>query len=373
MPPIILSPRPTLYLEGQVCEAASNDLIHLSVEEALNKPARCEAILNNWGANPNPGYLYLERDLIDFGKHLLVSIEVSSIFNGRISAIEAIYPEGTPPQLRAIAEDPLRDLQMTRRTRTFSEMSLTDIIGRIASDHGLGLLIDIPSFTLNVTQLNESDLAFLTNLCERFALRFRISDQALEVLGDLASGDPVSLAFGSSLRSFRVLADTAQQCSSLTVSGWSVNEKNVIDYRETGDTIQGELSTGQTSGADILSSSTGTREEFIAYQSSSSEEIQAMAEAAFAGRARRFVTGSGLVEGDPRLRAGGLVNITGLGGPMFNGQYALTRVCHRYDRSSGYTTEIETCRPSIGPNNSRRARTTRTRRSARAKKPTTTS
>ena len=61
-----------------------------------------------------------------------------------------------------LAEDPLMRLRMTRRMRTYTEVTDADIARQIAGEHGLDadVSLDGPRYDV-VQQLNQSDLAFL--------------------------------------------------------------------------------------------------------------------------------------------------------------------------------------------------------------------
>src|SRR5690606_2420854 len=71
----------------------------------------------------------------------------------------------------------------------------------------------------------------------------------------------------------------------------------------------------------------------------SDEEAQAVAEAAFDLRARRLVRLEGITEGNPRLRVGSHVTISGVE-PRFENTYYVTRASHRFDMQEGYRTEF---------------------------------
>ena len=61
--------------------------------------------------------------------------------------------------------------------------------------------------------------------------------------------------------------------------------------------------------------------------------------AAYARRARRFVTLEATCEGNPALRVGTHVTIEGVG-PRFANTYYVTSTCHRFDRAVGYQTDF---------------------------------
>ena len=56
---------------------------------------------------------------------------------GRSPGSRRASREGSPPSIAVLAEDRLQDLRMTRRTRTFADMTDADVLPQIASDHGL--------------------------------------------------------------------------------------------------------------------------------------------------------------------------------------------------------------------------------------------
>jgi len=217
----------------------------------------------------------------------------------------------------------------------------------IANEHGLSCEFDYngPHFRI-LTQLNETDLSFITRLGEQYNLSVRIFDRTLKVRPRKGAGAAINLTPGRNLHSYRARADLAEQQSTLTVTGWDVGYKERIRQETTDALIQTELNGGD-GAASLLRNVFDENKEHLFYEQIDDEQALALSQAAFLGRARRFVTGSGLTEGNPKLRAGCNVKITGLG-EMFNGRCAISHVSHRFDSSAGYTTKIETFRADIG-------------------------
>jgi phage protein D len=69
----------------------------------------------------------------------------------------------------------------------------------------------------------------------------------------------------------------------------------------------------------------------------SQEEADQLARRGFVEMATRYIRAEGLCIGDPRLRAGTVVKIEGLG-ERFSGPYYITLVEHRFGRNKGYRT-----------------------------------
>ena len=55
--------------------------------------------------------------------------------------------------------------------------------------------------------------------------------------------------------------------------------------------------------------------------------------------AARFVTATGTAEGNPAIRAGTHLRLSGLS-PRFNNTYYVTHCCHRFDLERGYETDF---------------------------------
>lgn len=346
--------RPTLEIEGRAVPALSDGIRALLVEEDASGLYRAEISVENWGAKDGSvDYLYFDRGDVDFGHRIAITIgsgdAEARVFEGRIMALEAHYPEGAPPQLVILAEDRLQDLRMTRRTRTFEDVSDADVFRTIASDHGLSADVELEGPTHRVlAQLNQSDLAFLRSRAQAVGAELWVEQDRLQAKPRSARGDDViELVYRRRLLQFSALADLATQRSSLSVTGWDVSSKSKIEESATSAVLGSELGEDEA-GGDLVRSVLGEREERIVHTVPfSSDEAQAMAKARYRAVSRRFVTGRALAEGDGRIRAGARVRLAGLGG-LFDGDYSVAAVRHEYGLEAGLRTRFVVERPGIG-------------------------
>ncbi len=327
--------------------------LSLAVMENTSGLYRCEALIGNWGVASGgaTGFLYFDRRVLDFGKTLQVRLgsdPASLIFDGRIMALEASFPTGEAPTMRVLAEDRLQDLRMTRRSRTFIDMSDAEIMTQIAQEHGLTPQVNVagPAHKI-VAQVNQSDLAFLRERARAVDVELWASGKTLHARTRSARPqDTLRLSYQNELEEFTVLADLAGQRSKVTVSGWDVAGKEAITAEATAALLDGELK-GDLSGASILADTIGQRQEVLAHTVPlTSREAQAQAEAYFKLSARRFVIGRGVAQPDARLRVGNRVELLRLG-PMFSGPYYVTEVRHRFDLR-GLQTEFTAERAGLG-------------------------
>lgn len=348
--PLSLRPsRPVIEIDGARQDALGGGLMQLEILESEEGLARCQLMFGNWGGSGNAGFRYFDRTLLEFGKPLRVLVGDDLLFEGRIGALHARFLEGGTPQIAVLAEDRLQDLRMTRRTRSFNDVAVAEVLRRIASDHGLQTEISLSGPTHKLlAQLNQSDLAFARDLVRREGGQLWIDAGKLKAAPrSQRGGTPVALAWAGTLREFEVCADLAHQRTALTASGWGVADKRVAKHEAGESAIASELR-GGLSGASILQQAFGARADTVAHVAPVDDtEARAIAEAQFRHMARRFVVGRGVAQAPSPLRVGGRIAVTGVG-PLFEGEYTLTEVCVRFDQADGLRTEFRCDRPALG-------------------------
>ena len=342
----VYSPRPTLRVNGQAVEIVSGLLLAMEMTEQEGGLSALTLRFSNVASNPqgSSGWAFESSESLTLGAEITVyagdETAPQEIFRGLITAFEADFPETGPPELVVLAEDAVQQGRMARRSQTYTNVSLSDIASQIARRLGLTPVITGLTDTLGTrVQLNESDLAFLRRLLHRYDADVQVVGQALQVSprSDVRRGQ-LELALHSQLRRARVVADLAHQVTEVTVGGWNPDQGSPVLGTSRGE-ILGPGS-GQT-GAEILRTAIAERPHHISHLAvGTDDEAQAAANSAFEQRARRFVVVEGCAEGNPALRVGTHVALTGLG-PRFENTYYVVSACHRYDLHEGYQTDFE--------------------------------
>ena len=352
--PSVYGSRPVLTIGGQTQTLLGDRLLGLLVEESVEGLYRAEATFANFDQSGNGfGFPYFDRQLLDFGKPIVVQMgagqAASTVFTGRLMALEGRYPHLRPPEILCLAEDRLQDLRMTRRTRTFENISDSDLFRQVASQQGLQANVDVSGPTYKVlTQVNQSDLAFLRERARAVDAELWVDDTQLNVQSrSKRKTNELTLTYGQGLFEFTALADLAGQATGFSVTGWDVASKQAIAFRATSTALAGELN-GDQGGSAILQQALGQHDQQVVHTLPfTSQEAQALAEAHYRRWARRFVTGSGMADGDGRIQVGTNLTLKGLG-TLFDGEFYVTAVRHLFDPANGYRTWFAVERPGIG-------------------------
>lgn len=356
MTDLLVSSAPVFEIDGQVKGELARDVVFLEVEETTAGLKTMALTLIAFG--PASGAtrereLYMDGSVLDFGKQIKVSIgpdaEARTIFDGLLSGLEAQFGEGTEPRVVAFAEDKLMSLRMTRRMKTYENVTDADIAQAIAQEHGVAAEVDAPGPTYKVVQQwNQSDLAFLRERARLLQAEIWMVDGKLYFqTRDKRPASELTLVRGNDIISVRVRADLAHQRTKVAVAGFDAQSRDAINEEAEGDAIQAEISGGRT-GVDILKDAFGERESFRVRETPlTSAEATAWARAEMLRRARAFVTVSATTRGTPDLVVGSRLTLERCGAPFDGEGYYTTLVRHTYDLRNGHRTYFEAERATI--------------------------
>jgi phage protein D len=346
-PTTIYSARPVIEVARQRPEVVQRLLLAMEMREAEGGLSSLELRFLNVATHERGGvdlaFEHSDTDLLALGTAIRVLAgdegDPMEIFAGAISAVEFVFEEDGQPELCLHAEDALMGQRMRRFTRSHAAGPLRDILEDLALETGLTPTIRGLTNRVDMQiQLNESNLAFMRRLLVDYDADMQVVGEELHIAprSEVQRGS-LTLAMGSQLNRVRICADLADQVTSVTHSGFDVGQGRPVSA----ESARIELGPGSgRTGSDFLAEAFGTRAEHLGDRAVHDQaEAEALAAAAHARRARRFVTLEGTCAGNPALRVGTHVTIEGLG-PRFSNTYYVTSACHRFDRSVGYQTDF---------------------------------
>lgn len=349
--------RPEFKVDSRVQPDLTRDLILLQIEEDIDGLKRLTCSLVGIGpraGQENEQLNWLDGAVLDFGKELIVTMGAGDgrgeVFKGKLSALELTMDQGRAPEVNCMAEDRLMDLRMTRRFKTYEQVSDADLVQQIASQHGLSADASVngPTYA-SVQQWNQSDLAFLRERARRMAADVWVDGDTLHMATrDQRNGQQITLIQGNSLIQVTLRADLAHQRSKVAVGGWDDAQAEAVDEEATSSEVDAEAQ-GNTHGASVLQRAFGERASHrVREVPLQGEEARAWARATMLTRARRFVTASGVADGQSQIKVGSLLRLERVS-PAFEGDgYYVTHVRHCYDLAHGFRTHFEAERAWIG-------------------------
>jgi Bacteriophage probable baseplate hub protein len=344
-PVAVYSALPTVRVGGQNYPMVTELLLSMELTEKEGGMSALEMRVSNLASDPlgGAGLAFEDDKILKLGAQVSIyggdENAPIEIFRGTITGLEADFPDGAP-ELLVLAEDVLQMARMARRSKVWNDLTVSDLAGSVASQ--LNLAPVITAFTDHIgtwVQFNESDLAFLRRILSRYDGDLQVVGSELHVSPrkDVLRGT-IDLDLHGQLRKAKVLVDLAHQATEITVSGWDHVQGQRVKATSSGANLG--PGSGRT-GGQILQDAIGARSEHVGYPAIlTDDEAQAMADAVFDKGARSLVCVEGTTEGNPALRVGTNLKLSGLGG-RFNNTYYVTRACHRYDLSSGYETDFE--------------------------------
>jgi phage protein D len=343
----IVTLRPTVRVDGQEHAKITELLLEMRLREAEAGMSGLELRLVDIASDPSGGAddAFDDEQIVKLGSAIEVYAgeedSPREIFRGKVTAIEHVRDEQGPPELVLHAEDALQSARLRRRTKLYENASIADVASAVATDAGLTPQVTGLSETLGtLVQLDESDLAFLRRLLALHGGDLQVVGRELQVAArrDVQRGT-LTLEQGADLLALRIAADLADQTNEVTVTGWDA----AAGARVTGRSDGSGLGPGRgRTGGSILEEKFARRSEHLGQLAavSTDAEATAVASAAFARRARRFVRVAGKAQGNPSLRVGTHVSLTGLP-RRWNNTYYVVSAEHRFDRVSGYQTLFE--------------------------------
>jgi uncharacterized protein involved in type VI secretion and phage assembly len=271
------------------------------------------------------------------------------LLSGNVTALEVeIDDTGTFTVVRGL--DASHRLFRGRQVASYQNMTLTDICTQVARRAGLkpGRMEVTGPVLEHVAQPNVSDWEFLRGLAEEAGAQVFAAEGELHIVKPTEAGgapdtsaraqqNPLVLEMGDNLLRCRAGVTAAEQVSSVEVRGWDVRAKQpVVGRAEAAKATTLELG---TTPAEAVSAFGESALAVTDAPYGSQAEVDQAAEALAERIAGSFAELEAVIRGNPSVRAGGAVTLTGVGAP-FEGRYTITSSRHVFDAVCGYETWI---------------------------------
>lgn len=315
--------------------AQLNDLV---VEDDLEQPAMVVLRFND------QQYQLADGDTFKLGSELQLRAADPNGRAGRLLVAEVTALETEQEQSRTLftvrGYDRSHRLHRGRKTRTFLNQSDSDIVAAIAREAGLRADVEASGVQHPyVIQDNQTDFAFIRARAARLGYRPLIEERTLKFCR--AESNPSQAPeqkWGEQLLSVRTRRSAVAQPSEVQVRGWDHQAMRAIVGRAS------RAAEPSQSGAENGASQAATRafggeaRLLITDQPVSSQaEADKLAQAVLDDVADDYLELEATMRGDPALRAGVKVKLSGIG-RRAGGTYLITATRHELTPEGGYQT-----------------------------------
>ncbi len=319
---------------------ASDTLMGLLTEFVLDDSTTLPDMLDLTFADTNTGFF--EANPFKIGDKVEVELSAAgqpvTKFDGEIVSIGAAYHSGKF-QATIRAFDASHRLNRGRMTKTFEEMTATDIFNKIVADNGLtkgtveSTTVTFPFLTI----ANETPFACLRRLAAEHGLEAVACDGKMHFRKPEAAGTPITIEVGGSLLSLDAEISAADQVKDIQVAGWDPKQKKEVVGKAAVATKAAKIE--QTPAA--ISTKMGKTNKLVIggrpIETQAHATVVAKAAAEQLGSA--FIDVRGTISGHTGLRAGSKIKLQGAG-QQLNGEYVLSNTRHIWSRDHGYITEF---------------------------------
>jgi phage protein D len=344
---LVLSP--DIVVDGAPVPAAdTDDIVELRVSHAISVPSQLMIRF----ADP-------EFTLVDGNRYVVGAVlevkfpdatgTMTPVFAGEIVsvAVDQVADRYDGCELVITALDRSHRLSHTTQIRTFQKQKYSDVVSTIAREHGLRAQVEDTTIKFDYLIQTTTNYAFLDEITFRTGYEWRVNDQTL-IFKPRSATTPIELTYGEDLRRVKARFTATNETKDVTVRSWDPLSKKAIVGKATVSTVRSAGMNGGTSG---LGDTGRTKAKSFAGALESSSLIAVSSDEATQisnALGGRMATADLDVRceclGNPAIRAGSTVKLTGVG-TRISGSYYVTSAEHHFGRGRDMVTTFSTGAP----------------------------
>jgi uncharacterized protein len=351
-----LTPQLEIKINGtslaQSSMTATADLLSVTVTEDVETPGMFALTFINQDLIDRQ-ITWSDYDLFDVGNEVEICMgdgeNIDSLILGEITGLEVEFEQDEVPTLIVRGYDLRHRLMRGQKTRSFTKTKDSEIASQIAREAGLTAIEVGPTATVEDTKIkldyvlqhNQTDLDFLQSRAQRIGYEVRIEGEKLFFQpAQNGKSKTLTLTYGRDVLAFSARLSSMNQNSSVEVHGWNVKEKKAIAAKSKASELKSSMG-GRKTGPQTSQRAFGQSiQRIVTEPVSSASEAQEVAKGQLETMALAYITGSGECRGNPKLRAGRVIEVAGAG-DRFSGLYYVTSATHTHTKDEGYQTEFE--------------------------------
>lgn len=330
-------------LSGELLQAMEK----VVVEEEINLPAMFVLTFNiiNFVDGSFRGMDLETFALGDEIKIFMGMDETVEMMTGEITALEPHF--GTRSFMEIRGFDRLYKLRFGRYRRSFIEMKDSDIASQIASGAGLNPETEDTGTThAYLFQNNQTNYEFLSSRAERIDYELAVDDKTFYFRPSQEDKTAeIALQYGIDLENFTTRLRTITEGSEVEVRGWDIINKEEISATS-GSGSERSTMGGNESGFSLSEAVAASPIAIVDYAVVDATDAENLGKARYNNIIKKFMEGNGTANGNPQIRAGKTIDITGIG-QRFSGPYYVIAATHSLEVGGEYACRFKVRRSGI--------------------------
>jgi uncharacterized protein involved in type VI secretion and phage assembly len=266
-------------------------------------------------------------DQIEIALGDIEATSTAPVFVGEVVTFEPEFTNASA-MICVRAYDKSHRLHRNRRSATFQDMTLSDVVRKVVGDNGLesGTIDSTATVHPHLQQSMESDLDFINRLAALENCEFGVSEgKAFLQQRRNGGGSVPKLSWRENVKSFKPRMSASQQHDKVRVASYDPVNRNAV----VGEATQPGAISRPAQEARDKAGSFGSSELLVADRvANTADEARAIAQSTLDKLASGSFEAEGVMEGDPAVKAGGKLCLEGFG--RFDGEHHLTTVTHVY-------------------------------------------
>lgn len=324
----------------QIAPELAKVVREVKIQSYLRLPDICTLAVGYPRGNPGEDQP-VDSNPFDVGASLEVKLganddlTTTSLFKGQIVSLDLDFgPAGV--ELLCRGYDRAHILMRPRRCQTFQNMTTSDIVSKVVQAAGFTPDTDDSGDPHEfMQQNNETDWDFIWRLAERVGFEFVVHDTVAHFRKPVAHHS-IQLEWPTTLRSFKPRVTATQQAHQVTLAAQDPKTKQAITSTTTSPNQIAEIGVDRNTIANAFD---GADVHVATEPVKTQSEGDALTQALLDKLANGYVAAEGISEGNPEIKAGVAVDVTGLGN-KYSGTYRVAAVTHVLRGGSTYETHF---------------------------------
>ena len=310
-----------LTVDGAAADAELRaSVIGIRVTDDMDKAARFQVHLSD------PGNKISKGDKFKPGVAIEIKMgyqgQLTTVCKAEVATLEMVLTPDGPTRLVVAGFDKGQGFAKGTLTKTYKDVKDSDLASQVAQRNGLTGDVDDSKVVHDyVFQNNLSDFDFLTQRAALAGFRFFVDGKKLIFKKPKVGDSPVAtLEWMKNIGRLQQEVNTYDQVSKITPTGWDSDKAEQPKPQQSKKGDEYGTQGGTVTGSKLVKDMFGEIETFVPVATGQTNLLEAVAKSEFNKRAGSFVSAEARMDGDPKVRAGTVVDVC-KAGKRVDGQY----------------------------------------------------